>query len=344
MSLVAALCVASSVEANILSSGAGPTLYYGYHSGAGGGLDSNTTHYWNFDEGGVTYADTGLVSPSSNKINMTSSSGTASVSNLGLFSPGGAANSAVRIGTSATGSNRVTAFPLASNTTDNITAAQANSLYGSNGAITIDLMLRPDFGQTFHATASMRLINEENEESGNLQNLFLAYNSQTDVVPTNAHVIEFKMDGAGTQVQAVVPFTGDNALESGAWYHLAVIYTGDETATDNVKFYWTKISGPADLTPAANLIGTATLTADPLVFASTGPDFTFGNETNTTANKSWFGALDSIRISDIDRDPSGVGTGFIFFAVPEVNGFLMGLVCLSAMVVGSFCRRGQRAE
>ncbi|MEX0643424.1 MAG: LamG-like jellyroll fold domain-containing protein [Pirellulales bacterium] len=304
-------------HAAIKSSGSGATLHYGYHTGPGGGLDADTLHYWNFDEGAVTYADTGMVSPSTNLIPMTAQSGTAAVDSI-LFSAGGAANSAVRIGTTATSANRVTAFTAVSGINDDITADQANSLYGSSGAITIDMLLRPDFDQTTHAGSTFRLITEENEEV-NPVNIFLGYNTQTDIVPTDAHVIEFRMGdgGVATQVQAVVPFSGPNAMANGSWYHLAVIYTGDETATDNVKFYWTKVSGPTDATAVANPIGTATLTADP-VFLTSGPEFTIGNETNGGSNKPWFGALDEIRISGVDRDPSGAGAGFIF----EPGGFL----------------------
>jgi hypothetical protein len=313
--LAIALCAMSRTsQAAIISIGSGATLYYGYNSDAGGGLDSHTTHYWRFDEGAVTYADTGS---SGTPINMTAQSGTAAVDSV-LFSAGGATNKGVRIGTNATSANRITAFTATTTTTDNITAAQANSLYGSDGAITIDMLVRPDFDSSQHAGATFRMINEENEE-GRPANIFLGYDTQSDVHGGNGdHAIEFSLGGA--QVDVTVPFVGPNGLASGSWYHLAVIYTGDENASNNVKFYWTKVSGPADTNIAANLIGTATLAADPVILTD-GPEFTFGNETNGASNKGWFGALDAIRISDIDRDPTGSGAGFIF--VPEPSAFLL---------------------
>lgn len=319
--------VARDASASIINEGSGATLHYGYGATAGG-LDANTSHYWSLDEAGTPFADAGSVV---DLIPMASQTTTASVSSI-LFSAGGATNNARRIGTTGTGANRITAFANTTNTlADNLSVAQANSFFGSNGAMTVDLLIRPDFSLSDTIGSVMRIINQENDEV-NPQNLFLGYDANANAA---GHLIEFGV--GGPTLKMAVPTTGDHALVSGAWYHFAATYNGNESGTNNVKFYWTRVNGPSDTTTAANLVSTDTFTADPSILTLR-PEFTFGNETNGTINKSFFGAFDEIRISSIDRDPSGTGAGFIF--VPEPSSIVLIGISLMGLASVAGRRRG----
>lgn len=62
-----------------------------------------------------------------------------------------------------------------------------------------------------------------------------------------------------TSHTAPIPTTGTHQFTANVWYHVAVVYNGRAGATDNLRLYWTAMDGGA---MAANLIGTATMTAD----------------------------------------------------------------------------------
>jgi hypothetical protein len=316
------LCASASAYAGIINSGSGATLSYGYHTGAGGGLDVNTAHYWALDESGTPFADTGS---STFPIPMNNQSGTASTSSV-LFVAGGATNNSRIIGTTGAGSQRISALtPTTNNLNDNITLDQANSYFGADGSISVDLLIRTDFDSTFTSGSGMRIISQENDE-GNTQNLFVGYSPNIDNL---GHRVEFAMGGAAAAIP--VPTTGPHALENGSWYHVAATYNGAENTPGNVRMYWTRVNGPTDTTEAANEIqvtdasmsgGPFYFVADPVILA-TRPEFTFGNETNGTINKSFDGVFDAIRISTVARGPQE----FIF--VPEPASLAaIGVACI----------------
>ena len=70
---------------------------------------------------------------------------------------------------------------------------------------------------------------------------------------------------------ATIPETGPHAIVPGEWFHAAVAYDGRETAVNNLKLYWTRLSAGDEV---ANLIGQGTLTAD---LARRLGDFAIGN-------------------------------------------------------------------
>ncbi|MDF3058716.1 MAG: Inosine/uridine-preferring nucleoside hydrolase [Rariglobus sp.] len=97
---------------------------------------------------------------------------------------------------------------------------------------------------------------------------------------------------------ASIPTTGDHAFTANAWFHVAVAYTGQAGVTGNLTFYWTALGASAS---SANLIGTATLTAD--------LDGTVGNVLGVgTTTRSFFraelnGSVDEVRINGIAHAP-----------------------------------------
>lgn len=99
---------------------------------------------------------------------------------------------------------------------------------------------------------------------------------------------------------ATIPETGPHAIVPGEWFHAAVAYDGRETAVNNLKLYWTRLSAGDEV---ANLIGQGTLTAD---LARRLGDFAIGNSGQSSGVGPWEffpGTIDEVRISSIARPP-----------------------------------------
>ncbi len=105
---------------------------------------------------------------------------------------------------------------------------------------------------------------------------------------------------------AVIPTTGDHAFVADEWFHAAVSYDGNESGTDNLEFYWTRVQ---DSVVTANLIGTLTLSQD---IVSASHKTYFANRVNGGNDENLQGVIDEVRISSIVRGPGD----FIFF-IPE---------------------------
>jgi signal transduction histidine kinase len=110
---------------------------------------------------------------------------------------------------------------------------------------------------------------------------------------------------------ASIPKTGPHAINTEDWFHVAVTYDGNENASDNLKFYWTRIGAGDGL---ANQIGRGTLSAD---LRSEVGDFAIGNsgKFNQLGPFEFFpGCIDELRISSVARRPWD-----FFFADAEVK-------------------------
>ena len=105
-------------------------------------------------------------------------------------------------------------------------------------------------------------------------------------------------------LSVALPTSGDpDAIEQGAWYHVAVTYNGSENTPDNFKLYWTKLDPSRT---QANEVFSGQMTYD---LTTTPRDSTIGTEgrdgTPATGSTDGFaGVVDEIRISDIARTPS----------------------------------------
>lgn len=138
--------------------------------------------------------------------------------------------------------------------------------------------------------------------------------------------------GDGNVKETAVPTSGSDAFTADEWFHVAVTYTGDENASDNLSLYWTRVDSSRT---EANLLGTFDMTAD-LNAGGGGDWFVIGNEGRDAGNEKLNGLIDEVRISDIAR-----GADDMLFAVPEPSTFALfaGLAAFGLLIVR---RRSQR--
>ena len=99
---------------------------------------------------------------------------------------------------------------------------------------------------------------------------------------------------------ATIPTSGPHAINTRDWFHVAVTYDGNDTVSNNLRLYWTRLGSGAE---AANQIGRGTLSAD--LRRELG-DFAIGNtgKFNALGPFEFFpGCIDEVRISSIARRP-----------------------------------------
>ena len=98
-----------------------------------------------------------------------------------------------------------------------------------------------------------------------------------------------------------IPTTGDDAIVSNNWYHVAVAYNGLENTADNITFYWTLLD-PSRTN--ANAIGTSSMQFD-LPVAPT--CLAFGAlAARSPIVGNFLGFIDEVRISNIARDSTNM--------------------------------------
>jgi autotransporter-associated beta strand protein len=135
---------------------------------------------------------------------------------------------------------------------------------------------------------------------------------------------------SATVAVAPIPITGDDAIVSNAWFHVAAIYSGDAGAPDNFKIYWTRLD--SSKTQAAQLTS-ATMSSDLRVGAV---DFTIGNMGRGVPNNNFLGVIDEVRISRIARAATGMVMGppdVVFQSQPVDDVVAIGQPSLFSVVV-----------
>jgi hypothetical protein len=317
--VVLALCVAAnSAKAAIISEGSGATLRYGYGATAGG-IDANTAHLWHFDEAAAPFGDSTTIV--GNGVSLPSINGTSQVGSI-LEVGGGAVNKARNF----TATSHRISIGVATDTTDNMTGPQYNSFFGPNGQTSVDFLIRPNFAPSATptvGTAGMRIMASEGNDGTEPHWISVRWNPDNASgggAPANKLVFEL-VPGS---VTVDIPLSGTNGFTAAnQWFHVAFVYDGNEGASNNLKFYWTRVDGPdtalALATSEANLVATTTFGAvgDPFLVTTepAGPELTFGNR--PTGSRAFSGAIDQMRISNVER---GAGE-FIF--VPEPSSFVL---------------------
>ncbi len=112
----------------------------------------------------------------------------------------------------------------------------------------------------------------------------------------------------GAPFFAVIPTTGDHAINNTDWFHVAVAYNGNDFEADNLKFYWTKLDpSVAQANQIPTIDGTG---AEPLTWltdlAAIPHDFAIGGETRNNGTgfgegENFYGQIDEVRISSVAR-------------------------------------------
>lgn len=125
------------------------------------------------------------------------------------------------------------------------------------------------------------------------------------VLSNNGTRLRFQaINGDAVEHGALIPTGGTHSFVAGEWYHVAVSYTGDEAAAENLRIYWTRADSRAT---EANLIGIFRMTAD---VSNGAGDFAVGNERRDLGGSSegLQGFVDEVAIT---VGPKGPGA-FIF--------------------------------
>lgn len=206
---------------------------------------------------------------------------------------------------------------LANGTADDTALPLADSV---SGAFTFEAIVRVDFDPTLNLSARISPLQIfSGDGDGSLDRIFqwrldpvgVAAGVASDTSVPRLEFINLRQAVAVQNIVVAVPTNGVNAIVSNGWFHVAVVYDGNENAPENLRFYWTLLTTNAT---EANLIGTASLVDDLSVAAC---DFVIGNEGRSTGGSdgNWLGLIDEVRISSAAR----AATNFYWQPPPAVD-------------------------
>ncbi len=269
--------------------------------------DANTLHLWHFDENAAPAVDSG-----SDRLDLPVLSGGATLGNASFPGFGSALSTfdSGLTGSPASTDAYLSALTLVNGVGDETTLMYRNA---TTGAFTFEAMMRidVDLTQTFtgsaRGTAPMHIFSGEGEANANriwqLRLDPIGFNPNADGVTSalTTPALEFiNVNQAVAPVQnrvMLLPLTGADALAVGAWFHVAVVYDGNEGTPNNLTVYWTKID--ATRTQPDVLIQRQLDTDLPISQV----DFAIGNIGRGATASNFLGLIDEIRISDIARGP-----------------------------------------
>lgn len=166
---------------------------------------------------------------------------------------------------------------------------------GGDGAFTFEALVKLDCLPQDSPSLALDIVSMDDEDGANRTfNFRIEKPGFLCFLPITGSAVR----GGGL---ATIPVTGPHAMVPGEWFHAAVTYDGRETAVNNLKLYWTRLSAGDEV---ANLIGQGTLTAD---LGRRLGDFAIGNSGQSSgAGSPWEyfpGTIDEVRISSIARQP-----------------------------------------
>lgn len=300
--------------------------------------DANTLHLWHLDEPNAPAIDAG-----SDRLDLPILANGAIMGNPSF--PGyGTALSTFDSGLTGTPADAyLSALTLVAGAGDETTLIYRNL---STGAFTFEALIRldVDLTQTFVGTARgtspMHVFSGEGEVNPNRIWQFrldpIGFNPNADGVttPLTNPALEFiNVNMAAAPIQnrvMLLPVTGPNAVAPNTWYHVAVVYDGNEGTPNNLSVYWTRVD--PSLTQASLLIQRQLDTDLPIGQT----DFSIGNIGRNPSLSNFLGLIDEVRISDIARGP-----GELIF-VPEPGGVWL-VVSGMGMVMFRRSRVGGRA-
>ena len=261
--------------------------------------DANTLHLWHLDETAAPALD---CAPGGT--NLTALGNEATLGNASYVEFGTA------LSTSAATNAYLAALPLVNGTADDCAMSLADPV---TGAFTYEAIVRVQFdpATNFSRTLPLYLITADNDSTeANSARAFqfriLPNGTAMTGTTTSDYRLHFYNPKDNGSYFAVIPRTGSNALSVGNWYHVAVTYDGNDSATGNTRLYWTLLASNrvhADEAPGTTLVAITDLAG------SATPDFTIGNigrasATTPQPNSNWPGLVDEVRLSNIARSPT----------------------------------------
>jgi len=166
---------------------------------------------------------------------------------------------------------------------------------GSDGAFTYEALVKLDFLPQDAPGLALDIVSMDDDDAANRVFIFrIEKPGFLSFLPISGSAVR----GGGL---ATIPTTGPHAITTGEWFHAAVAYDGRETAVNNLKLYWTRLSAGNE---SANLIGRGTLTAD---LSRRFGDFAIGNSGKYSSDfgpwEYFPGSIDEVRLSSIAREP-----------------------------------------
>jgi signal transduction histidine kinase len=167
--------------------------------------------------------------------------------------------------------------------------------FGQDGAFTYELIVKFDILPQDAPTIALGLLSMEGDGPDRAFNFriekegFLSFTPLPDV-------------GASGGGIASIPTSGPHGIDTQSWFHIAVSYDGNAGVANNLKLYWTRITGTLN---TANRIGSGTLSNDLNGILG---DFAVGNEARSFPENAeaepFLGNIDQVRISGVARHPS----------------------------------------
>jgi hypothetical protein len=262
-------------------------------------VDADTLHLWSFNELVPPFANAassshplrGLLNGATNLTPSVGGFGTSVKTNTGVSPNFGIVTYAATLTNSTTGDTASPASPVF-------------NWKGVDGAFTLEAMVKLDsLPTTWTGTSSTtaNIISMDGEGDATQDRVFQFRISNTGSLQF-VRINGTTSTSPAVTLAASLPLTGNHALDTTNWFHVAVTYDGNENTAGNLKFYWTKV---APGVTAANLIGAENLAVDfPAVVHG---DLSIGNEARDTGGTTEYfrGSIDEVRISSIARADSG---------------------------------------
>ncbi|MBN1515668.1 hypothetical protein JXA32_03765 [Candidatus Sumerlaeota bacterium] len=184
-----------------------------------------------------------------------------------------------------------------------------SQLVGQDGAFTIEALIQPQIELNLLTQAHMVIASGENTDAAKRSFLFRLNTKGLLSFVNITEPVEY--------YSAMIPLSGPHAFQAQKWYHVAVVYDGNEGMPSNIKLYWTRLDSGAreanELTQRFTVADFASETFQPVAEFRMPADLNSQCETTLSVgnkarkmhnyNEPFMGLIDEVRISSIARQP-----------------------------------------